>query len=83
MRGDHDEVDLEQPVPVRDLDRVQDRPVVGGVITQVRNHPPLGIVDGLPNCNDPGTHQPAASSMAAVSSASALSSRTSARSRHW
>ena len=81
--GNDDDVDLEEAVTVRDLDGVQDRPVVWGVITQVCDHTALGIVDGLPNSNDPGTHQPAASSTAAVSSASALSSRTSARSRHW
>ncbi|GAA4049876.1 hypothetical protein GCM10022248_16240 [Nonomuraea soli] len=52
MAGDDQEVDLEDVVAARDLDVVQQQPVVGRVVAQMGDHAALGIVDRAPASDD-------------------------------
>lgn len=59
MLGEDGQVDLEDlsAAPVGQLEVGHHRPVVGGVVPQVPQHHPLGIVDRLTHRNHP-RHRP-------------------------
>ncbi|GAA1265097.1 hypothetical protein Psi02_63370 [Planotetraspora silvatica] len=52
MAGEHDEVDLEQVRAAWDLDVVEQQPIVRGVVSQVRDDPSFGVIDGASATDD-------------------------------
>ncbi|WP_344832676.1 hypothetical protein [Nonomuraea dietziae] len=52
MAGQHDQIDLEQVGAARDLDVVQQQPVGGRAVAQMRDHAPLGVVDRTSPADD-------------------------------